>query len=102
MRRLRSLFLALATSFVAAAPAHAAVTPVDLGVGTKPSVVVDPAGTSHILFLPDTFGAPQYCRLPRGATACDIRTALTENVDLLFGFFVHVLILDFGLLCRPD
>ena len=81
MRRLRSLFLALATSFVAAAPAHAAVTPVDLGVGTKPSVVVDPAGTSHILFLPDTFGAPQYCRLPRGATACDIRTALTDLDD---------------------
>ena len=57
------------------------VTPIDLGPGSTPSVVVDPAGTAHILFLAGLVGTPQYCRLPRGATACDIRTALGDSDD---------------------
>jgi len=88
MRRLRPCLAALAATLVLAAPASAAVTPVDLGPGNQPSVVVDPAGTAHILWLMGSFSAPQYCRLPRGATACDVRSALTgadhtEQVKLL-------------------
>ena len=49
MRRVRLLLLALAATVAGAAPASAAVTPIDLGPGIKPSVVVDPAGTAHVL-----------------------------------------------------
>ena len=55
-----------------AAPAQAA--PVDLGVGSDPSAVIDPAGTAHIVY--DAAGGQTYCRLPRNATACDILTPL--------------------------
>src|SRR4051794_26113839 len=88
MRRLRPLFLALAATLAVAGPASAAVTPVDLGLGYKPKLVVDPAGTAHIVFLPGLFGAAQYCRLPPAATACDVRTAIantdgSEQVEIL-------------------
>jgi hypothetical protein len=55
-----------------AAPAHAA--PVDLGVGSDPSAVIDPAGTAHIVY--DSSGGQTYCRLPRNAKACDVLTPL--------------------------
>ena len=55
-----------------AAPAQAA--PVDLGVGSDPSAVIDPAGTAHIVY--DSAGGQTYCRLPRNAKACDILTPL--------------------------
>ena len=87
MRRLRPLFLALATTLVAAPPRmpRHADRP---RPGIKPSVVVDPAGTSHILFLPDTFGVPQYYRLPRArrpATSAPRSTDLDdfEQVSIL-------------------
>jgi hypothetical protein len=54
------------------APAQAA--PVDLGVGSDPAVVMDPAGTAHIVY--DAAGGETYCRLPRNAKACDVATAL--------------------------
>ena len=57
-----------------AAPPASAATVADLGVGDSPSVAVDPAGTAHIVF--DTPGGETYCRLPRGARACDLVTAL--------------------------
>jgi hypothetical protein len=82
MRRVRLLLLALAATVAGAAPAAAAVTPTDLGPGSKPSVVVDPAGTAHILFLAGLVGTPQYCRLPRGATACDVRATLGDSDDI--------------------
>ncbi len=55
-----------------AAPAQAA--PVDLGVGSDPSAVIDPAGTAHIVY--DSAGGETYCRLPRNAKACDVVTPL--------------------------
>src|SRR4051794_24860531 len=61
---------ALALAF--AAPAQAA--PVDLGVGSDPSAVIDPAGTAHIVY--DASGGETYCRLPRNAKACDVLTPL--------------------------
>src|ERR1044072_7736554 len=51
-----------------AAPAQAA--PVDRGVGSDPSAVIDPAGTAHIVY--DAAGGETYCRLPRNAKAGDV------------------------------
>ena len=64
-------------------PASAAVTPVDLGVGTKPSVVVDPAGTSHVLYLPDTFGARSTagCRAARQPATSAPRSADLDDIE---------------------
>lgn len=69
MRRGIVLF---ALAFLATSPAHAA--PVDLGVGSDPSAVIDPAGTAHIVY--DASGGEAYCRLPRKAAACDVLTPL--------------------------
>jgi hypothetical protein len=85
---MKTLLITVAALVALAAPASAAVTPIDLGTGLKPSVAVDPAGTAHILYLPGTFGAPQYCRLPRRATACDVRSTIAgadhaEQVEIL-------------------
>jgi hypothetical protein len=62
----------IALALVAAPPAQAA--PVDLGVGSDPSAVIDPAGTAHIVY--DAAGGQTYCRLPRNAKACDVLTPL--------------------------
>jgi hypothetical protein len=61
------------------APAGAA-TPIDLGVGVAPSVVVDRAGTAHVVF--DNAAGEVYCRIPRGAKACDVLTALPLAGDI--------------------
>jgi hypothetical protein len=75
MRRLACLILALLAALVAAAPAHAD-TPIALGPGTSPWLVVDPAGTAHMVFRSTPDDGIVYCRLPRKARACDVRTAL--------------------------
>jgi hypothetical protein len=62
------------TGLLAGAPPAFAATPIDLGVGDSPAVVVDGAGTAHIVF--NSTGGETYCRLPRTAKACDILTAL--------------------------
>src|SRR3954454_8158064 len=71
MRR-RTWLMGSAFALAFAAPAQAA--PVDLGVGSEPSAVIDSAGTAHIVY--DSSGGQTYCRLPRNATACDILTPL--------------------------
>jgi hypothetical protein len=72
MRR-RTWLIAVAWALAAAAPARAAA-PLDLGVGSNPAGVIDPAGTAHIVFTsPD---GQTYCRLPYRASACDLLTAL--------------------------
>lgn len=48
--------------------------PVVLGPGRRPNVLVDAAGTAHIVWTQDGGDSPdllRYCRLKRGATACD-------------------------------
>lgn len=53
----------------------AAPAPVSIGAGEKPDLLVDAAGTSHIVWNEDQIGETpditHYCRLPRGASACD-------------------------------
>src|SRR4051794_39371586 len=64
---------------VAAAPPPA---PVRIGTGAHPNVLVDAAGTAHIVWnQPVPGGADQlhYCRLPRGASGCAASSVLTVD-----------------------
>ena len=70
---IRPLLLALTFALLIAAPAGAQA-PIDLGPGQSPTLIVDAAGTAHIVFV--TAEGDVYCRLPRGARACDVRTVL--------------------------
>lgn len=67
-----------------AAPAPAPPPPLTLAsVGTNPDVVVDEAGTAHVVWnqpggdAPDTVG---YCRIQRGASACDTTATLQSEI----------------------
>ncbi|MDA0182364.1 hypothetical protein OJ997_18800 [Solirubrobacter phytolaccae] len=56
---------------------RAAAAPFVVGSGDQPAVAVDAAGTAYVAWNgPDAQDTPQYCRLPRGATACDVSLAL--------------------------
>lgn len=52
--------------------------------GGKPDMVVDEAGTAHIVWAEDNGNAAstaEYCRLKRGATSCDQRATLRFDPD---------------------
>ena len=73
MRWWTVLGAATACALLLAAPAHAAFkrAPIELGPGDggSPSVVMDPAGTAHVVWgiAEELIG---YCALPRGARGC--------------------------------
>ena len=73
----RVVVLTLLAAALLATPAGAA-TPIDLGPGATPDVAVDAAGTAHVVLQAGRQGlyAVEYCRIPRGATACAVRTRL--------------------------
>ena len=78
MRLRHALAIALA---LASTPAIAsAATPLTVGPGVEPAVTVDPAsGTAYIAWIgaePSTTTL-HFCRLPRGAAACDVNTPVT-------------------------
>jgi hypothetical protein len=57
-------------------------TPIPLGSGEKPQVLVDAAGTAHIIWNEsrgDDADAIHYCRLKRGATSCDVSQLLVPD-----------------------
>lgn len=60
--------------------------PVAVGVGEKPDVHVDAAGTAHIVWNEDRIGevpdVTHYCRLKRGATACDNPNPTPMPIDV--------------------
>ena len=60
-----------------------APTPIPLGNGQRPQVHVDAAGTGHITWLEERGNAAadvvRYCRLKRGATACDASKELVPS-----------------------
>jgi hypothetical protein len=70
-------------SLLVASPAQAAVTIGPATVYSAPGVAVDPAGTAYIAWRgPESGpGSLQFCRLPRGASQCDIRKALPAPGD---------------------
>jgi hypothetical protein len=76
---------------VLVAPAGAA-TPLTIGTGHKPGVAVDAAGTAYIAwFGPEsTTTSLNFCRLPRAASACDVRTTIAAPGTTLSRPFVTV------------
>lgn len=56
--------------------------PITLGAGEKPQVLVDAAGTAHVVWNDrrgDDADALVYCRVKRGAKGCDVRHDLVPN-----------------------
>ena len=85
----------------------AGAAPLVLGPGDQPSVAVDAAGTAYIAWNGPEVNqhAPHYCRLPRGASACDVALTLptvggtdttTRPHVSLVGGRVSVLVHRFG------
>jgi hypothetical protein len=89
IRRLAGVLLALVLrAACAAAPAGAAdppITPIRIGDGDTPNVTVDAAGTAHIAWRGAGANSAQlfYCRLPRGASDCAVRTQIAAPGDSL-------------------
>ena len=89
MPPVRSPALAIAcivAGLLLAAPAGAA-TSLTIGTGHKPGVAVDPAGTAYIVWYGPESNTTSlnFCRLPRGAGACDVRTTIAAPGTTLSG-----------------
>jgi hypothetical protein len=83
-----ALLLALALALPSAA--HAA--PVTLGPGIEPGATVDSSGTAYIAWIGEEFpnSSLNFCRLPRGAKACDRTGPITTPGASLLRPFVTV------------
>jgi len=60
----------------------ASPAPVQIGAGQHPQVLVDAAGTAHVVWnepRQDAADVLHYCRLKRGAKACDVQHALVPE-----------------------
>jgi hypothetical protein len=66
--------IAVVAALAAATPASAQAPPIPLGPGEDASMVTDGVGLTHVVF--ESGGDYVYCRLPRRARGCDIRTTL--------------------------
>jgi hypothetical protein len=80
--------------------------PIAVGSGYNAGVTVDPAGTAYIAWVGPESNVTtlQFCRLPRGATACDARgmiaaegTSLSRPFLVVEGMTVQVLSYRYGL-----
>src|SRR4051794_29744282 len=90
LRQLLVVALVLAAALPAAA--HAAA-PVTIGPGVEPAVTVDSAsGTAYIAWIGDESGTTSlhFCRLPRGAKACDVNVPIAVPGTSLTRPFVTV------------
>ena len=67
-------------------------TPIALGPGNNAGVAVDSAGAAYVAWVgPESnVTSLQFCRLPRGATVCDVRLAITAEGTSLSRPFVVV------------
>jgi hypothetical protein len=75
----------------ATAGADAGPPILDLGSGTNPTVAVDPAGAGHLAWIGTeaTTTTLHFCRIPRGGSACEVRTPIaTEGTSLTRPFVV--------------
>ena len=96
MRPVRSPALAIAcvvAGLLLAVPAGArAATPLTIGTGHKPGVAVDAAGTAYIAWYGPESNTTSlnFCRLPRGAGACDVATTIAAPGTTLSRPFVTV------------
>lgn len=66
--------------------------PLSLGEGHRPGLAVDATGTAYIAWYGTETGTTtlQFCRLPRGAKACDVRSAITAPGTSISRPFVTV------------
>ncbi len=96
MRAVRSTALAIVSvvaGLLLLAPAGAgAATPLTIGTGHKPGVAVDAAGTAYIAWYGPESNTTSlnFCRLPRGASACDVTTTIAAPGTTLSRPFVTV------------
>lgn len=76
---IRRTVLAAALAALAAAPAAQAADPFTAGTGADPKVAVSPNGTGHVVFndTTDAVHNLEYCRIPKGGSACDLTKDLT-------------------------
>lgn len=85
----------VAAAAVLALPSSAAAGAISIGAGnvfSAPGLAVDAAGTAYIAWRgPESgVGSLQFCRLPRGAAACDSRHAIATPGDSVSRAFVVV------------
>jgi hypothetical protein len=88
-----AVLVVVCLAMVLLAPAGAgAATPLTIGTGHKPGVAVDGAGTAYIAWYgPESnVTSLQFCRLPRGAGACDVSTTIAAPGTTLSRPFVTV------------
>jgi hypothetical protein len=88
LRRLRGAVIATVTAVIGLLPAVAAADvgqPIDLGAGQNPNVTLEADGTAHIAFTGQGANSAEldYCKLPRGATTCSVRTVIPAPGDSL-------------------
>jgi hypothetical protein len=95
----------LGAALLAPAAAQAAA-PVTIGSGHEPAVAMDASGTAYIAWDGPEPGTTtlQFCRLPRGATACDVShpiavpgTSLSRPFVTVQGSTVRVVSYRYGL-----
>jgi hypothetical protein len=88
----KRLLLTMLTALLLAPTGAGAATPLTIGTGHDPGVAVDGAGTAYIAwFGPESNTTSlHYCRLPRGAGACDIATTIAAPGTTLSRPFVAV------------
>lgn len=76
----RLLLAAALASMAVLAPVASAATPFTVGDGKTPHLAVDPAsGTAHLVWRNDPANHITYCRIPRGAGACDVKVDLDAS-----------------------
>ncbi|HEY6892482.1 MAG TPA: hypothetical protein VI300_32050 [Solirubrobacter sp.] len=75
---MRTAVLAVVALLLASAPGVArAAAPFAIGSGSLPNVAVDAAGVAYVAYNGvEAGGPPHFCRLPRGASACDVALTL--------------------------
>ena len=106
--RFRGAIIAVVLGLLALAPAYAQAAvgqPLALGAGQNPNVTVDDAGTAYIAFTGQGANSTElnFCRLPRGGTACAPRTTIAAPGDslsiplaFLGGTNIHVISYRYG------
>jgi hypothetical protein len=85
------LLVAVGALCVGVAPAGAA--PITIGPGHAPAVALDGSGNAYIAWVGPEPADPtslQFCRLPRGAQACDVRTTIATPGTSITRPFVEV------------
>src|SRR4051794_2303940 len=97
---MKRLVLPCMLALAAAVPCAAqAAAPVTIGPGVEPAVTVDAAGTAYIAWIGNEPGTTtlHFCRLPRGAAACDLNapvavpgTSLTRPYVTVDGATVRI------------